>query len=113
MAKKITNISDETRQRHTILFNNSEIILNIIFLPFVEKWFFNVSYKDFILSGTKMSVGVLHMLSSGQPFDFIILDNSDNGLDPFKRDDFSSGRCSMFLIEPDEMQDIRQVEVEI
>lgn len=113
MAKKIINISDETRQRHTILFNNSEIILSLIFLPFVEVWFMDVAYKQFELHGVKLAVGSLHMLSSGQPFDFIVLDNSGNGLDPFKKDDFSQERCSLFLLEPDEMQEIRQVEVEI
>ncbi|WP_428613296.1 hypothetical protein [Pseudoalteromonas sp.] len=51
------------------------------------------------------------MESSNTPFGFAIQDTSGLGLDPFRRDDFLTGRTAMYLIEPDEMTDIRGIEV--
>jgi hypothetical protein len=62
--------------------------------------------------GLKLSVGVLHMLSQNQPFDFICVDKSGNGIDPFTRTDFSGGRCEIYLLEAADMVQIRGVEVQ-
>ena len=51
--------------------------------------------------------GSLHMVSQNQPFDFEVLDNSGLGIDPFKLDDFSAGRCSLYVLERDDMVSIR------
>ncbi len=107
----IENISDETSQRHSILFQETEIILTLKYSPTVEMWSADVSYKNFNIYGFALTCGVLHMESSNTPFGFAIQDTSGLGLDPFRRDDFLTGRTAMYLIEPDEMTDIRGIEV--
>lgn len=103
----IQNITDEPIQRHTILFGESEITLILRFFPRTESWSFDAEYQGRAVRGLKLSVGVLHMVSQNQPFDFLVTDRSNNGLDPFRRDDFLNDRCRLYLLEADEMADIR------
>lgn len=111
--RRITNITEEAKQRHTILFQESEIVLRLQFNPTVQIWSFDAEYKNFRVFGLKLSCGVLHMRSKNQPFDFVIRDASGTGLDPFRSKDFSEGRCELYLVEPDELREIRGVAVPI
>ena len=112
MAKLIQNIGSESIQKHTILFGDYEIILLLRFYSRNKMWLMDVNYRTTAFYGVKLSVGVLHMLSKNLPFDFIVSDLSGNGIDPFKSTDFSNGRCQLYLLEADDMQDIRNVEVQ-
>lgn len=105
--KKLQNVTDEPHQRHTIVFEESEIVLSLRYLPTVEMWVMDVSYKGIDTHGLKLSVAVLHMRSRNLPFDFIVVDNLETGLDPIRVDDFATGRCSMYLLEAEDMQEIR------
>lgn len=105
--RRIQNISDDPIQRHTIVFAESEIILTLRYYPTVRIWCFDAEYLDFEVHGLKLSAGVLHMRSRNQPFDFICRDLSGNGIDPFQLNDFTSGRCELYLLEPADMEQIR------
>ncbi len=107
MAVRIQNLTDEPHQRHVLLFEESEIVLTLRFYPTVELWAIDVGYKDRTVSGYKLSVGVLHMESQNFPFDFIVADVEDAGLDPFKIDDFSTDRCALFLLNAADMEVVR------
>jgi hypothetical protein len=72
---------------------------------------FDAEFGDNQVYGLKLSVGVLHMLSQNQPFDFICIDRSGNGIDPFQRQDFSGGRCNIYMLEAADMELIRGIEV--
>lgn len=110
---KIENISDETHQRHTMLFEESEIILTLRYHPTVEMWAFDIEYKDVVASGYKLSIGVLHMRSRNLPFDFVVTDQGGTDLDPIRRDDFSTGRCALYMLEASDMEAIRDATVPI
>jgi hypothetical protein len=110
--KRLQNITDEPIQRHTILFEQSEITFVLRFYPRTGVWLFDAEFGNKRVFGLKLSVGVLHMLSQNQPFDFVCLDRSGNGIDPFTRQDFSAGRCEIYLLEAADMQSIRGVEVQ-
>jgi len=107
MPKQILNISDETYQRHVVLFEESEITMVLRYLPTVEMWVLDAAYKDTVLSGYRLALGALHMRSRNMPFDFIVLDTSGTGLDPYRRDDFSTSRCALYLLTPDDMELVR------
>ena len=110
--KRLQNLTDEPIQRHTILFEKDEITFVLRFYPRTQVWLFDVKFGDSQVYGLKLSVGVLHMLSQNQPFDFICVDKSGNGIDPFTRQDFSGGRCEIYMIEAADMEQIRGVEVQ-
>lgn len=111
--RKIENIGSETRQRHVILFEESEIIITLRFSPTVELWTMDVSYKDFNIYGVGLAAGVLHMESSNQPFGFVVNDTTGYGIDPFKSSDFEDGRTALYLLEADDMTNIRGIEVRL
>lgn len=110
---EITNITADPSQRHIIPLEDSEIILDLRFFPQVQQWFINVEWKGSNTKGIKLSLGVLHLANSNYPFDFILTENAVTGIDCFKVDDFSGGRCQLFMLSPDEMEQFRGVPVEI
>jgi len=110
--KRLQNLTAEPIQRHTILFEKDEITFVLRFYPRTQVWLFDVEFGDKQVYGLKLSVGVLHMLSQNQPFDFICVDKSGNGIDPFTRTDFSGGRCEIYLLGAADMVQIRGVEVQ-
>jgi hypothetical protein len=109
--RKITNITADPSQRHILLIEDEEIIFNLRFYPTIEMWAFNIEYKGLKVSGSKISLGVLHISNSNFPFDFAAIDKSGNGIDPFKLDDFHGGRCSLFILDQDDMENFRGVPV--
>lgn len=111
MAVRIQNITSEPIQRHTILFQESEVILTLRFFPRNEIWMFDAEHQGNAVRGVKLSAGVLHMISRNQPFDFVVRDLSGNGIDPFRRSDFSDGRCELYMLQASDMEGIRGAEV--
>lgn len=109
---QIENIGDEGFQEHTIPLPDGDIILSLRFLSSVQFWQMSVTYNDKSINGVKLSAGVMHMRSRNFPFDFIVEDTSAKGLDPYKAEDFTTGRIVMYLIEPAEMASIRGQVVE-
>lgn len=107
MPKRIQNITDEADQRHVILFEESEIVLTLRFFAVAEFWAIDVEYKGRTVYGFKLSANVLHMRSQNFPFDFTVRDLAETGIDPFKIDDFASGRCELYLLTADDMEVIR------
>lgn len=105
--KRIENIGNEGLQSQTIPLPNGDAILTVRFLSTIQVWILNVTYNDRTINGVKLSCGVLHMRSRNFPFDFIVEDTSSTGLDPFQVEDFSSGRTILYLVEADEMAEIR------
>lgn len=111
MPVQILNIDSEAHQRHTLLFGNQEIVLSLRYHPTVEIWTMDVTYQGQQANGYKLTVGVLHMQSRNFPFDFVVGDNSGFGLDPVRRDDFETGRCSLYLLDADDMEAVRGVQI--
>lgn len=107
MAIKINNITDETHQRHLVIVDEQEVTVVLRFLPVVERWVVNVSYAGRELNGTMLALNTLHMQSANFPFDFIVSDLTGRGVDPFRRDDFSDDRCALFMLEAEDMAEIR------
>jgi len=110
---EIQNIGNEVLQRHVILFQESEIILTLRYLPMVSIWVFNAEYKGRKFNGGKLSVKTPHMLSSNLPFDFLVTDNNGTGFDPIDRNDFVNGRCSLYMLEPDDIERLRGQPIEV
>ena len=105
--REINNIGNEAAQDLTFVRDDGDIIINLKFLPLVQIWVMSVTFGDKSINGIKLSTGVLHCRARNFPFDFIVVDNSGNGLDPFRSDDFSNGRCSLYLVEDESMAVIR------
>jgi hypothetical protein len=110
---QLQDITQDNIQELTIPFDDSEIIFKMFFSPVVQQWFFDVEYGGRETNGVKLTVGVLHVTRRNYPFDFWVTDNSGKEVDPFLIDDFYNGRCSIFIVEPDEMAEIRGASVPV
>lgn len=111
--RQLQNLTDDITQRHTIIFEESEIALTLRYHPTAQFWSVDLDYKDHTVKGHKLSLDVLHMASRNLPFDFLVRDSSGTGLDPYRRDDFATGRCRLYLLEPDNMEALRGAPVEV
>jgi hypothetical protein len=111
--REITNITSDADQRHIIDLEGNEIIFDLRFYPTIEQWCFNVEYQDRFVKGVKLSLSVVHMANFNFPFDFFVEDTSNTGIDPFKIDDFLTGRCRLYILDPADMESFRGVPVEI
>jgi hypothetical protein len=109
--RQIENITTDPIQDHTIFFDESEITLTLRFYPRTQIWCFDVEFGEWAVYGIKCSVGVLHIRSQNKPFDFFVTDESGSGIDPFQLSDFSTGRCNLYMLESDDMVEIRGDEV--
>ena len=102
------------KKYYEVKIEDQEIILSLRFYPTIEQWNFDVEFKEKKVLGVKLSLGTLHIVSANLPFDFIVLDGSGEGVDPFKVDDFvTDGRCKLYILDPEDMEEIRGIPVEI
>jgi hypothetical protein len=113
MGIQVQNITDEPHQRHVILIDDAEVTVVLRFYPTVQIWCVDVDAAGRTASGFKLSLGVLHMVSQNFPFDFVVQDTSGTGLDPFKLDDFSTGRCALYMLDAADMEAVRDAPVPV
>ena len=113
MPIRIQNITDQPHQRHTIIIDESEVELSLRFHPTIQMWVIDVEYAGRVASGFKLSLSVLHMESQNFPFDFVVDDTSGTGLDPFRLDDFATGRCRLYMLDAADMEDWRGAPVPV
>lgn len=111
MAIKLQNLTDEPHQRHTVLIDDREVVVEIRYLSVVQAWFITADLNGRIVSGFRLSLGVLHFQSQNLPFDFVVEDTSGTGLDPFRINDFSTGRCSLIMLGEADMEGVRDAPV--
>jgi hypothetical protein len=108
---QLTNLTSEAIQEHVIPFGDEEINLTLRYFPTIQSWYIDVRYKDKQVNGVKLALGVTHISNSNLPFDFLVFDTMNTGIDPFKRDDFESERVLLGLLEYDEITTIRGFDV--
>lgn len=104
---KLSGITDEPYQAHTLLLDEGEAVLELRFLPAVQIWIMSVTHGEKVRTGIKLSASVYHLRSYGFEFDFVVTLTDGSGIDPFRVDDFASGRCEIYFVSPEEMQVVR------
>lgn len=96
---KIQNITSYHDQRHTITKSDGNVTIRLKYHDVIEQWTIDVSRNGKNVYGVKLSVGTVHIASQNMGIDFAVTDNLGLGIDPFKVDDFESGRCSLVMID--------------
>lgn len=108
---QVENITADPHQRHTLLTDAGQVVIVLRFLPVVQIWVMDVEHEGRAQRGVKLSASVLHIRSFNFPFDFTVVLTDDTGIDPFRRDDFETGRCELYFVTPAEMVDLRGLEL--
>lgn len=108
--KQIT-VTGEPKQKITILFEDTVIILVLKFRPTAESWTADITFRDApLVDGKKLTMGVALLRQFNKPFDIVLQENQNTGIDPYKQDDFIS-RVSIFLLERDDLIQLRGYDV--
>lgn len=105
--RRLENVTDDPIQNHILEAQGITVNITLRWMPQVESWFASVEYNNIRRENIRLVVGTLHVESANMPLDIVVRDNSDFGLDPMRRDDFSTRRCDLFVLMPDEMEEIR------
>lgn len=115
----VENITSEFIQTHTLEFSRGLAVVQLTYEQAVQMWKMNVTYtragddeSQNPIYGVKLSLSTLHFKHRNWPFDFTVVDTTNNGVDPYRSDDFETGRCELYFITPDEMIQIRGVDVQ-
>jgi hypothetical protein len=109
--KQIT-IGSEPKQKITILFEDTTIVLTVKFRATIASWTVDINFRDEeLVNGKKLVCGLELLKQFNKPFDIVLVDNSTAGIDPFKQDDFINGRISAYLLEREDLIDLRGYDV--
>ena len=97
---QITNLTDAADQTTSvILADGSALEINLNFRPTTKRWTMDFSYGTFIKKAMGLSVhpNLLRRYRNIIPFGIAIV--STDQCDPFKIDDFASGRAKLFILD--------------
>lgn len=107
----ITSITSSANQRMQLVLENNETVdFHIYYSARMLAWYYDFTYKDITCNGSKvvLTPNSLRQFKKILPFGFMF--SASSYIEPFKLNDFSSGRVTMSLLNADEVQ---QVEKEI
>ena len=111
--RQLTNITGEPIQNFVLIIGNEQADIQLRFSPVTQIWCFTLTFRGITISNVKLSLGVFHINSYNFPFDFWLQDTSNEGIDPFKVNDFVIGRINMFMFTPEEMAAFRGYNVKV
>jgi hypothetical protein len=92
-----------TQNFQTLTEEGVTIDITLRFLPAVQAWVMDLKYQSFSVYGERLIVGlnVFRKYKNILPFG-VLVDSLDGG-DPFIIDDFTSGRCTLAILNEDEV----------
>ena len=98
----IPNLSASANQQFSVLLTDKSVVkLTLVFRPRIQRWVVDVSYSAGakIANGLMLSqhVNLLRTFRGVWPFGLAVV--STDGADPFKIDDFSSGRILLYVLD--------------
>lgn len=81
------------------LADGSTVNLKFIYRPATQRWTIDVSYKTFVANGLGLSISpnLLRLWRNIIPFGMTVA--SADAAEPFKLDDFTSGRITIYMLD--------------
>ena len=107
---RITNITDSPKQRHTLITPVGDCVMELTYRPAVQSWFFDLTWNDKTIQGYRIAAGLPLIMGANWPFAFFCLESG--GVDPYRMDDFKTGRCQLYFITPETTALLRGTEVQ-
>lgn len=106
----LTEITEDPKQEFTVqLEDNSSFTMELEFIEQQEQWILNISNipnSDKVINGLRVvtSINLLGQFQRIIPFGILI--STKEGDDPFRIDDFVSGRAAFNILNTDEVEEI-------
>ena len=104
---EVTTLTGYPNQIHKLLLENRETAdFRLYFYARQYSWYYDITYKDITIKGSKvvLTPNSLRQFKNILPFGLAFY--SDSFVEPFKLDDFVSGRIKMGILNKDEVQEI-------
>lgn len=105
----ITTLTSSPNQLHTlVLENNDTADFRLYFSPRMQEWFYDISYQNLTINCSKvvLTPNSLRQFKNVIPFGIAFF--SDGHVEPFRIDDFSTGRIQMGILNSEEVKQIEQ-----
>ena len=105
----ITSLTDYPNQRHQLVLENRESAdFRLYYLGRQMSWYYDITYNDLIINCQKvvLTPNSLRQFKHVIPFGITFFSNGD--VEPFRQDDFTSGRIKMGVLNKEEVQQIEQ-----
>lgn len=106
----ITQLTDNPTQTMKLVLDTKELVqFDLRFMPTQRSWYCNVIYKEIELYGLKVALfpNILRHFKNMLPFG--IMFKSNDHVEPFKLDDFTTGRVQMYVLNADEVEQIEGI----
>ena len=107
----ITSLTSHPNQLHQLVLENRESAeFRLYYLGRQMSWYYDITYKELTINCQKvvLTPNSLRQFKNIIPFGIAFFSDSD--IEPFKLDDFTSGRIKMGILNKEE---VRQIEEEI
>lgn len=107
--KIIETITDYPNQRHQLVLENGESAdFHLYFCGRQMSWYYDITYNELTINCNKVVLcpNSLRQFKNIIPFGITFF--TDGYVEPFKLDDFSSGRIKMAILDSDEVQQIEE-----
>lgn len=107
--QQITSITSVPKQRMQIVLDNNEnFIFELYYSTRTQSWYFAFEYKDIQVSCLKVVLTPNALRQFKKLIPFGIAFTSSGNIEPFKQDDFLSGRINIFILNEEEVKQIEQ-----
>ena len=105
----ITTLTNHPNQRHQLVLENRESAdFRLYFLARQRAWYYDISYNDITINCNKVVLTPNSLRQFKHILPFGLAFYTDGVVEPFKIDDFSSGRIKMAILNADEVQQVEQ-----
>ena len=105
----ISSITSDARQKFSVpLDNGNSVSFSLYYYPTQYSWYFDFTYKDHTSQGNRvvLSPNTLRQYRNIMPFGVAFI--SEGVVEPFKINDFSTGRVKMYILDSQEVQQIEK-----
>lgn len=106
----ITQLTDNPTQTMKLVLDTKELVqFDLRFMPTQRSWYCNIIYKEIELYGLKVALfpNILRHFKNMLPFG--IMFKANDHVEPFKLDDFTTGRVQMYVLNQDEVEQIEGI----
>lgn len=96
----VDTISDDANQLLQVVLDTGETVqLELVFRPAIQRWSISVLASSIEIDGLNLCVFPNILRAWRQVIDFGLACIADDGVDPFQLDDFSTGRCRLYVLD--------------
>ena len=102
--KLITTLTDAPKQQHTLVLDNNDTAdFYIEYCGRMESWYFSIQYNDITQKCIKavLTPNALRHLRRVIPFGIAFV--SESLVEPFRIDDFVTGRIQMYVLNEEDV----------